>query len=556
MSITPIRSIQTDTASFVKGCQAVGDIQHQNLEPFQSIFKDTLQTATPNKPSKKICTQEACGFSFYNRHQEDKEKPLDALFTEQLSRNQTAQYLTYLFYVYVNNALRKANIHNYQYIFKGGTSYRAALIGLYERLSSPTQEIQAFFKKYILDESSPNTIFKVSDFDSIVYLLFSDTPEEYVKRAEYVKQNILQCFVRFKELLERDPIFKQYKKRLFKELTDEWKTPAFRAKLFAIVREQYPNLKFEEKDVWIQLADHTNLLIIENPLDRKYGTVIDFTSTKTQFPRLSKSIRSSRSPFYITSNENIRFETHMPSQNNPDTYRFVLNRMKLNIVIHFTKTYQMKAPAEFIDVAFPLYEDYGLQRYIREKHYQHLNALTPYELYRGTSTIDFDEDIDDIFQVLLGRTQKNQTALAPTKNQPTLTKNANLKIDPKYLEVLIYSPYLLFDDLVVTLLQKKYPWESQKLEKRIKRFLVMKLFVQLIMKPSRPLTNSLRQSADYLEQVAHLYRHSNTSPNEKTRAQFYQAMEKIHRQLADMLQSFTLSNTEKGNIQRYFMGQL
>jgi hypothetical protein len=181
-----------------------------------------------------------------------------------------------------------------------------------------------------------------------------------------------------------------------------------------------------------------------------------------------------------------------------------------------------------------------------------LNALTPYELYRGTSNIDFDEDIADIFQVLLGRAQKNK----PNKNASSSISSANLKINPKYLEVLVYSPYLLFDDLVVTLLQKKYPWESQKLEKRIKRFLVMKLFVQLIMKPSRPLTNSLRQSADYLEQVAHLYRHSNTSPNEKTRAKFYQAMEKIHRQLADLLQSFTLSNTEKAKIQRYFMGQL
>lgn len=528
MSLVEIKNVNQNVSEFVKGCDEVGLISHQNLSLFTSIFEKSLET------KGKVCEKNGCGFSFVKESKEDPERPLDDLFTDQVAHNPTAQYLTYLFYVYLNNALAKTKIGEYQYIFKGGTSYRSALISLYEKLEK-TPEMKAFFTKYILDENSPDCIFKVSDFDSIVYLLFSNTPTDYLKRAEYVKQNILSCLVRFKQLLETDIIFKNYKKRLFEELATEWQSPIFREKLIKIVSELYPNEKIEPESVWIQLLDHANILIIDNPMNDKYGTVIDMTNSRIAYPRLpQKGYYTSRSPFYVSSNEILQYDTYLPSQDKPESYRFVLNRMKLNIVVHIGKRV-IKSPAEFIDVAFPLYTDYGLQHYISSGFYKHLNALTPYELYKGTTTtIDFDADIKDIFRILLGKSEE--------------------EIDSNRLKVLIYSPYLLFDDLVATLLQKRYPWESQKLDKRIKRFLVMKFLYQIILLPSRPLTNSLRNSSTYISQMKTFFEHGNHSKNDERKVKFYQSLDKIHTQLAKVLSSIKINNQQRDSLKAFFIG--
>ena len=539
MSLVPIHDISSNVSEFINDCGDIGIIAHQSLDNFDSIFRDTLeklkQPTQKKQYTAKICNKNACGFSFVNRAQEDPEKPLEDLFTDQLAHNKTAQYLTYLYYVYLNNALLKAKIENFQYIFKGGTSYRAALVSLYEKLPK-TQVINEFFRRYVLDEKSPDCMFKVSDFDSIVYLLFSGEPVDYLKRAEYVKQNILGSMVRFKDLLENDTIFKNYKKQMFNEITEEWKTPEFRAKLVETLRELYPNETIQDdSQVWVQLWNHSDMVIVENPLDKKYGTVIDLTNPRTPFPRLSsKNYYSVRSPFYVSSNEILKYETFLPSQSAPEDYRFVLNRIKLNIIVHYGEKRQVKAPAQFIDVALPLYNDYGLKRYIVDNHYKHLNALTPYELYRGTSDIDFDADIEDIFRILLGHKEG--------------------EINKDRLKVLIYSPYLLFDDLVATLLQKRFPWESKKLEKRIKRFLVMKLLFQLIMKPERPLTNSLRESQKYMKQMKVFFDHGNSSSNEETKRSFYDALERIHTQLVSVVSNIQINTNQRDALQRFFVG--
>lgn len=535
MSLVKIHDINTNVDSFISSCTEVGVISHQNLSKYEPIFKESLEKMRKDKDySYKVCVKDVCGFSFLNKSQEDPEKPLDDLFTEQLSHNKTTQYLTYLFYVLLNNSLQKAKIDNYQYIFKGGTSYRASLISLYS-LMEKTPEVEQFFREYILDESSLNCMFKVSDFDSIIYLLYSGTPVEYLKKAEFVKSNILHALIKFKELLERDPIFKLQKKKLFSEITQEWKTLEFKSKLVATLREMRPKDEIVEEDVWVQLVSHPNILVIPNALNENYGSVIDLKGVHTNYPRLpKKGYQSTPSPFYISSNEILKYETHLPSQDNPEFYRFVLNRMKLNILVHYGKRKVIKAQAEFIDVAFPLYMDYGLQRYVKEGHYQHLNALTPYELYKGTSEIDFEADIQDIFHKLLGRAGGN--------------------ISPEQLKVLIYSPYLLFDDLVATLLQKKYPWESQKLEKRVKRFLVMKLLYQLIMKPDRPLTNSLRKSEEYISQVRLFYVHGNHSQDEIVKRRFYDVLERVHQELMKPISKIRIDLDKRDNLYNFFVG--
>jgi hypothetical protein len=535
MSLVSIHDIRRDVDEFVRLCDDVGEISHQNISLFETLFRDTLDNLEESgrEVSKKICTRSGCAFTFLNKMEEDKENVFEDLFTDSVSHNKTVQYLTYLFYIYLNNALQKAKIENYQYIFKGGTSYRAALISLYDLLDR-TDSIDNFFEKYVFDESSENCMFKVSDFDSIVYLLYSGEPVNYMKQAEYVKQNILGALVRFKELLERDVIFKAYKRKLFKELTTEWKSEEFRLKLRKLLKEKYPRDEVEDKDIWVQLVDRSNMVIMKNPNNVNYGTVIDLTNPRTPFPRLSgRNYYSSRSPLYISSNEMLSYDTYLPSQETPDKYKFILNRMKINVVVHYGKRI-IKAPAEFIDVAFPLYNDYGLRRYVKSEHYTHLNSLTPYELYKGTSDIDFTNDIDDIFRLLLGK--------------------SSTEVSTDRLKVLIYSPYLLFDDLVVTLLQKQYPWESKKLEKRIKRFLVMKILYQIIMKPDRSLQNSLRDSEKYIEQMVIFFEHGNFSKNEEVKRKFYGALESIHKQLLGVLSGIKINNSRRSLLQKFFVG--
>lgn len=519
MALNPIQNIHTDIDSFYKELKIIELNPHISLDLYKPILETVL---LKNKNKKKVChnitsKEQICGFSYFNQNKEEPEKPLSTFFTEQIAKNPISQYLTYLFYIYLNHSLSQAKIDNYQYIYKGGTAYRASILELHKLLPQ-NDDINHFFNKYILNESSPDCIFQVSDFDSIIYLLFSGSPLKYLQQSEYVKEIIISCLIHFKELFIRNKFFKTYYRRMIKNLTDEWKTEEFKTKLLKIVQTLYPKMEIKKEDIWVQLLPHSNQFILKNPNDTNYHTLLE----TQRLPRVN--IASSISPLYVSCNETIQYPTEM----DPELfYHFNLYRLKFYIIVHIQKI-PIKVSAEFIDVALPLYDDYGLQMFMKHEGYKHLNTVTPFELYRGLPQISFDDDVEDMFQLLLNQTK-------PEFNS---------------LKVIIYAPIMVFDDLVTTLLQKQYPWEGQKLEKRLRRFLFLKLLYQTILYPNKTFDNNIRSAN--INQIRIFFQRVNSSNDEMAKYNFLQMLEQIHETLKTDFKHIKFQSTKE--LQTYFMG--